>query len=242
MLIGHIAEIVRYPIKSFQGENVAKTKIMEYGLYGDRSHAFKDETRRDKYLTITQFPEMAQYKARFIGTEKLDEYPKVEITTPTGEILHWGDENLTQEILNKSKRMVSLVQYSPTHVPVGAIEEENIQLVTDASLAALEQLWGETEVDYRRFRPNLLLSLKEKTPFIEEKWFGKRIKIGSTVELQLKRHCERCMIITVNPENAERNSSLLKTIVKNRNNHFGVYASVLKTGDLQIGDEVHLLD
>ncbi|KPU52578.1 hypothetical protein AN402_1642 [Bacillus wiedmannii] len=33
MLIGHIKEIVRHPVKSFHGENVNQTKIMEYGLY-----------------------------------------------------------------------------------------------------------------------------------------------------------------------------------------------------------------
>lgn len=101
---------------------------------------------------------------------------------------------------------------------------------------------GEEEIDYRRFRPNLLLSLKDKIPFAEENWFGKRLKIGQEVEIQLNRHCERCMIITVDPDSAERNASLLKTIVKERNNFFGVYASVVKTGDIQVGDDVFLID
>lgn len=97
-------------------------------------------------------------------------------------------------------------------------------------------------MNYRRFRPNLLISLKDKIPFIEEEWLGKRIKIGSQVELELRRHCERCMIITVNPDNAQRDRSLLTTVVKERNNHFGVYVSVIKTGEIQTGDEVFLLD
>jgi uncharacterized protein YcbX len=37
MLIGYIQEIMRYPVKSFQGESVQKTRVMDYGLYGDRS-------------------------------------------------------------------------------------------------------------------------------------------------------------------------------------------------------------
>ncbi|HEK9104135.1 TPA: MOSC domain-containing protein, partial [Bacillus pseudomycoides] len=61
------------------------------------------------------------------------------------------------------------------------------------------------------------------------------------VEIQLKRHCERCMIITVDPDNTERDSTLLKTVVKERNNHFGVYASVVKTGEIHVGDEVLLI-
>lgn len=242
MLIGDIRENVHYPVKSFYGESVQKTRIMEYGLYGDRSHAFLDETRPGKFLTITQFPEMVQYKARFVGQELVEEYPKVEIMTPEGKTFHWGDERLTNEIEHKTKRKISPVTYSPSHVPLGAIEEEHIQLVTDASLDKLREIWGKSEIDYRRFRPNLLISLKEKIPFIEEQWFRKRVKIGNTVEIELKRHCERCMIITVNPDNAEKDTTLLKTVVKERNNCFGVYASVIKTGEIHVGDEVLLLE
>ncbi len=241
MKIGHIKEIVRHPVKSFHGESVQKTQVMEYGLYGDRSHAFLDEKRSGKFLTITQFPEMAQYKARFAGEESMQEYPKVEIITPEGKVIDWEDESLIKEIEQKSKRNISPITYSPSHVPLGAIEEEHIQLVTDASVEKLKEIWGKS-VNYRRFRPNLLISLKDKVPFVEEEWFGKRIKIGSQVEIEIKRHCERCMIITVDPENAKRDPSLLKTVVKERNNNFGIYASVIKTGEINIGDEVILFD
>src|SRR5579875_1045911 len=241
MLIGHVKEIVRHPVKSFTGESVQKSKIMEYGLYGDRSHAFLDATRPGKFLTITQFPEMVRYKARFAGEEIMDQYPHVEITTPEGKVINWGDEELTKDIERKSNRKISLVTYTPNNVPLGAIEEEHIQLVTDASIEKLKESWGQSELDFRRFRPNLFISLQDKIPFIEETWLGRRVKIGPNVVLELKRHCERCMIITVDPENAERDSTLLKTVVKERNNYFGVYASVIQTGEIQVGDKVLLL-
>ena len=242
MLIGHIKEIVRHPVKSFSGESVKSSKIMEYGLYGDRSHAYVDETSKGNFLTITQFPEMVRYKARFIGVESIEEYPKIEVITPEGKNVDWEDEELIKEIEYKSKRKISTIQYTPSHVPIGPIAVENILLVTDASLDKLEEIWKGDEVDSRRFRPNLLISLKEKVPFIEETWFGSQIKIGKEVEIQLKKHCIRCMIITVNPDNAERDSSLHKAVIKERNNNFGVYASVIKTGEIHVNDEVHLLE
>ncbi|TCZ80916.1 MOSC domain-containing protein [Paenibacillus albiflavus] len=237
MLIGYINEIIRHPVKSFYGESLQKSRVMDYGLYGDRSHAFLDETRPGKYLTITQFPEMALYKARFVGEENLDNYPDVEITTPEGMVFNWGDEELIKQLEMKSKRAISSIQYSPSYVPFGSIEEEHIQLVTDASVNKIKEIWGQ-EVDYRRFRPNLFISLIDKTPFVEESWFGKRIKIGNEVELELKRHCERCMIVTVNPDTAAMDSTLLKTIVKERNNFFGIYATVIRTGEIQVNDKV----
>ncbi|MBM7572768.1 MOSC domain-containing protein [Aquibacillus albus] len=242
MLIGHIKEIVRHPVKSFDGEFVQKSKIMDYGLYGDRSHAYLDETKKENFLTITQFPEMVRYKARFVGEELIEEYPKVEVMTPEGKVFDWEDEELIRELENKSKRKISTTEYSPSHVPIGPIAVEHILLVTDASLDHLREIWGKNEVDFRRFRPNLFISLKDKIPFIEEEWIGRRIKIGSEVEIELVNYCKRCMIITVDPDNAERDASLHKTIIKERKNNFGVYASVIKTGDIHVDDEVHLVE
>ncbi|KHF38033.1 MOSC domain-containing protein [Halalkalibacter okhensis] len=242
MLIGQIKEVVRHPVKSLRGENVQTTKIMDYGLYGDRSHAYVDDTKQGNFLTITQFQEMVQYKAKFVGEESMEDYPKVEVITPEGKVFDWEDQELIKEMESKSNRKISTREYTPSHVPIGPIAVEHILLATDASLDKLNELWGKAEVDLRRFRPNLLISLEEKKPFIEEEWIGRRIKIGAEVELQFVGPCKRCMIITVNPDNAERDPSIHKTVIKERNNHFGVYASVVKTGNIHVDDEVHLLD
>ncbi|MCT2534885.1 MOSC domain-containing protein [Aquibacillus koreensis] len=242
MLIGHIKEIVRHPVKSFRGESIEKTKIMDYGLYGDRSHTYVDDTKKGDFLTISQFQEMVRYQARFVGEESMDKYPKVEVITPEGKVFDWVDEALIEELENKSKRKIPTRNYTPSHVPIGPIAVEHVLLATDASLDKLEELWGQGRVDARRFRPNVIISLKEKKPFIEEEWIGRRIKIGSDVEMEFVGHCERCMIITVNPDSAERDASLHKTVIRENNNNFGVYASVIKTGDIHVNDEIHLLD
>lgn len=239
MLVGSIQEITRHPVKSFAGEQVKATKVMDYGLYGDRSHAFKD--KQGKFITITQVPEMVRYQAFFSGEETLNAYPELKVKAPDGNVLTWGDKAFREEMDLLLRREAEAVEYPPSHIPFGAIEEENILLVSDASIAELTKLWG-NEVDGRRFRHNLVLSLVNKTPFLEESWFGKRIIIGNDVELEIKRHCERCMIITVDPGDSHKDPSLLKTVVKERNNHFGVYASVLRTGQIRLGDQVFLKD
>lgn len=242
MLVGHIKEIIRHPVKSLRGESVQQSKIMEYGLYGDRSHVYVDDTKKGDFLTITQFNDMVRYQARFVGEELMEEYPKVEVTTPDGKVVGWDDYELINELENKSERSISTRKYTPSHVPIGPIAVEHVLLATDASLYRLQELWGKEEVDARRFRPNLIISLKDKVPFIEEEWMGRRIKIGTEVELKFVEYCKRCMIITVNPDNAERDSSLHRTVIKERNNNFGVYASVIKTGNIHVNDEIHLLD
>ena len=49
------------------------------------------------------------------------------------------------------------------------------------------------------------------------------------------------MIITVDPETGLRDPSLLKLVANTRKNYFGVYASVIATGPIHIGDDIRLL-
>ncbi|PLR95059.1 MOSC domain-containing protein [Bacillus sp. T33-2] len=238
-LIGEIQNIIRYPVKSFQGEKVQQSTIEAYGLYGDRSHVFIDETKPRKYVMATHFPELLKYEAQFEGQESSEKYPQVRITTPQGKQFYWDDEPFHKEI-QQIAGDVYPVKYTPKHVPIGAIEEEHILIVTDSSLTKMEQMWGK-QLDFLRFRPNLVIAMGEGAPFAEEFWFGKRMIIGD-IELEIKRHCERCMIINIDPVSHEKDNTLLKTVVRERDNHFGVYASVIKTGQVKVGDNVFLED
>jgi hypothetical protein len=49
-------------------------------------------------------------------------------------------------------------------------------------------------------------------------------------------------MITIDPETLERDASLLKKVIAEMNLNFGVYASVKKTGQIDIGDKVYLVD
>lgn len=237
-IIGELNTIIRYPVKSFYGEAISKSRIESYGLYGDRSHVFIDETKAKKYLMATHFPELMGYKAKFEGEERADQYPNVKITSPNGKVYDWEDHEFVREIQTIAGNHIYPKKYAPSYVPIGAIEEEPILIVTDSSIKKMESIWG-NKIDYRRFRPNLVISLKEDISFSEDNWFGKRMIIGN-IELEIKRHCERCMIINIDPSNLKKDSSLLKTVVRERNNYFGVYATVIKTGEISTGEKVYL--
>lgn len=242
MEAGTIQQLVRYPVKSFGGECVTSTRIMNYGLYGDRSHVFLDKSREGKFLTITQYKQMAQYKAAFTGPELDKEFPDVAIVTPSGNRMNWGGEELKKEIEEGSSTHITFKKYEPEFVPAGAIEEEHILLITDASLYKLEEIWGKNKLNAMRFRPNIILALENKIPFAEESWIGKKLRIGPDAELLIKRPCERCTIINVDPEGGLLSPSLLKTVVRDRQNIFGMYCTVLKKGTIKTGDKTILQD
>lgn len=242
MKVGTIKEIIRHPVKSFGGESVAETRLMPYGLYGDRSHAFLDTSRPGRFLTITQAPEMATFSACFSGKEQDNMFPAVIIRMPDGSSVKWGDSRIREYLENLTGVKTEQIQYSPKSVPLGPIEEEHLQLVSAASLKKLGEMLGR-EVDHRRFRPNIIIDIEGSVPFAEESWFGKKLIIGSGGSaIRIKRHCERCQIITVDPEDAGKDASLLKMVAKERNNHFGIYASVLSTGLIRTGDAIYLAD
>ncbi len=240
MLVGHVKGLMRHPVKSFTGEEVTQTNVMPYGLYGDRSHAYRDLSRIDKFLTITQAPQMACYTASFQGEDDLERYPAIAVRTPNGVELEWDDPILLEELETLSKRPIQPVQYTTNEVPIGPLEEDHLLLVSEASIQSLSEEWGKA-LDYRRFRPNILLSLTEQQPFGEEQWIEKTLLIGDTVRISINKPCERGMIITVDPETGLRDPSLLKLVANTRKNYFGVYASVIATGPIHIGDDIRLL-
>jgi len=239
-LLGAVREIVRHPVKSFAGERLQEVQVAAYGLFGDRSHCFLDETRPGRYLTATQLPQMVTYQASFVGEQRDDRYPAVRITAADGQVYDWEDPALLAELERLSGRRLRRIVHPPQHVPRGAIEEEHLLLVSDASLRELERIWGRS-LDHRRFRANLVLSLQEPQPFAETAWLGKRLRLGE-VELVVVRPCERCMIVTLDPQRAERDPSLLKLIHQEYDNCFGVYARVVRTGRIRAGEAIYLLD
>jgi uncharacterized protein YcbX len=52
---------------------------------------------------------------------------------------------------------------------------------------------------------------------------------------------ERCMMINLDPETADQDPRVLKTVVRLNQNTAGVYATVVRTGTIRVGDRVRLV-
>ena len=71
-----------------------------------------------------------------------------------------------------------------------------ISIMSQQSLATMNQLEGESRFDVRRFRPNLLVDIPDTDhPFPEQAWVGKTLSIGS-VKLRIDMTCPRCSMTT----------------------------------------------
>lgn len=235
--IGEIKDIYRYPVKSFQGERLDWTRVEAYGLRGDRSHAFINHDRFDRHLSAKKIPYLLGYRAEFVEDVVANNDPVIQVTTPQGEVYSW-DNAFLKHMTDRFGVDLSMETYPMHYDGETAVDEANLLITTDASLSALEKIMGEP-VDMRRFRPNIVLQLDKETPFEEENWLGRSLQIGD-MEIEVYKQCQRCIMIGVDPENANMDMSLLRDVAQQLDANFGVYAKVKKTGAVKTSDIVYM--
>ena len=52
---------------------------------------------------------------------------------------------------------------------------------------------------------------------------------------------ERCMMVNLDPETAAQDARVMKAVVRLNDNTAGVYATVVRTGTIRVGDPVTLV-
>jgi uncharacterized protein YcbX len=116
-----------------------------------------------------------------------------------------------------------------------------IQLLTTASLDAMARLNPGAVWDVRRFRPNFLIQTDVSLRgLIESEWSGRTLRLGD-VELKCEIPTARCGMTTHAQADLPKDSSILRSIVKDANQNLGSYATVARSGDVRLGSSVELI-
>ena len=220
-MAGSIAEIWRYPVKSMAGERLESARLTETGLEGDRRWAFVDGTpnRAGKLFTNTQDPRLMTYGARLTGD-------RVEVVTRAGETRSL-DDRFVAELAEEVSRPLTLRDQAGIN-----FDDSHLLVVNLASVAAFALEAG-IPVDRRRFRANLYVDGLE--PEEEAGWLDRRIRAGSAV-LDVVKRCERCVVITRDPETTISTPELLRVLTQTSETCMGVYCRVVTPGDVAIGE------
>ena len=124
-------------------------------------------------------------------------------------------------------------------------DEYPISLLSQASIEHLGNMaQNGSRLEYRRFRPNLLLDGCDAHE--EDTWLGKDVMIGSDLRLRVEKLDPRCAITTLNPDTGERDLDTPRLILGYRSEVsgsgacFGIYAAVVTPGAVSVGDEVRV--
>jgi uncharacterized protein YcbX len=113
--------------------------------------------------------------------------------------------------------------------------------MSQQSLAAMNQLDGDSLFDVRRFRPNLLVDIPDRDhPFPEQEWVGKTLSIGSA-KLKIEMTCPRCSMTTHGFDDLPQDAQIMRKLVANSEGNLGIYASILEAGTVSAGDSVSLI-
>ncbi len=115
-----------------------------------------------------------------------------------------------------------------------------VHLVTTTSLETLAELEPDSVVDVRRFRPNIVVETDGgESLWPEREWIGRSVRLGS-VTLDVVGPCPRCVMVTHAVGDLDHDTRLLRRIVADADQDFGVYATVSGPGTVSLGDQVSL--
>ena len=218
---GTVAEIWRYPVKSMAGERLDSCLVAETGLDGDRSWALVDgrPNRAGKPLTVREAELLLTYRPRLAGNT-------VQVLTPAGDTRRL-DDRLVADLAAATSRPLTLREGAGLNY-----DDSPVLVVNLATVAAFELSAG-VKVDRRRFRANLYVEGLE--PEEELRWLGRRIRAGGA-ELEVVKRCERCVVITRDPDTTHASPELLRILTEMSDTCMGVYCRITKSGMVATGD------
>ena len=229
--LGRVVALWRYPVKSMAGEELDSIEVSWHGFAGDRRWAFVQaglERSDFPWLTIRERSDMWRYQPAFVDPDSPDKSRTV-VRTPGGRELDVVDPALAAE-LGDSARVIKQNR--------GVFDTSPLSLTTTQSVAAVGAL-VDSDLDPRRFRPNILVEAAGDAAYAEDGWIGSVLEIGSA-RIRVDRRDERCVMVNVDPATTERNAAVLKAIARERDACLGVYASTVAPGRIRVGDALLL--
>ena len=248
MELGRISAIFRYPVKSMAGELLDVARLGWHGIEGDRRLAFRRLTDKSGFpwLTASKFPQLLLYKPFGLDSNansKNGELLPTHVRTPDGKEYELRSDELRQEISSRHGSDVELM-----NLRHGIFDESPISVISLGTVHAVarESGRGVDLCDLRRFRPNIVIETNSGEPFEENRWVGRTLMFGmfgegnSGAAIGVTMKDERCVMVDFDPDTAERDSEVMKTVVRMNENYAGVYGTVVRAGELRLGQVVTL--
>lgn len=115
-LVGSVAGMWRFPVKSMRGEQLGQAEITHRGLLGDRAYALidKDTGKVVSAKSVRLFPNLLDCRAAFVQPPQPgSELPPVRIALPDGTIVN-SESSEADSVLSKYfQRSVTLARAAP---------------------------------------------------------------------------------------------------------------------------------
>ncbi|WP_062428991.1 MOSC domain-containing protein [Herbidospora daliensis] len=255
---GSVTALRRYPVKSMLGEDVEAAAVTEQGVEGDRVAALLDVATG--MVASAKHPrlwrDLLGFAAQWDGGTPRIRCPDGR-TVPAGHAADAVSRALGREVRLVTTRPEGATVGRPdpeavmdagvdadvpfVHLRIGQgtpggnfVDYAAIHLVTSATL-------DRAGADMVRYRPNLVLDLPDSTPYAENDWTGRELAVGPVV-LRVLAPTPRCAVPTLAHGDLPRSAEAVRTLLRDNRVDgspcLGVYAEVVRSGELAVGDRV----
>ena len=237
--LGHVCELVRYPVKSMAGTPTESAFLGWHGLDGDRRFAFRrvGDDSGFPWLSASRVPELLLYHPAGLDESSGEPLP-THIRTPAGAQVELRSGALESEIAERYGKGVELMKLKH-----GIFDDGPVSVISRATMERISREAG-VQHDPRRFRANIVLETHDPEPFQEDGWVGGRLVFGeseSGPRVSVTARDVRCVMINLDPDTGAQDARMMKTVVRLNGNNAGVYGTVVQTGRVQVGQPVSLV-
>tara|TARA_R110001592_G_scaffold336019_1_gene621144 strand:+ start:50375 stop:51355 length:981 start_codon:yes stop_codon:yes gene_type:complete len=116
-----------------------------------------------------------------------------------------------------------------------------LHLITTNTFDKLQELEPDGDFNSVRFRPNIVIDSATKQAIFEEfDWLDGHLRIGDLV-IKCVSKTLRCSMPAQPQVNFGKDAKILRTLEKHTGRHLGINASVIKVGQIKVGDRVEWL-
>lgn len=144
------------------------------------------------------------------------------------------DDPLPDFSLFPVRKLAELAIYA---TPVGSFADAYaLHIVTTSSLRSMADHGG--DFDVRRFRPNIVID-SHLDGLAEQQWIGGTLSAGG-VSAHVEIPTIRCTIPLRAQAGVPADPAVMRTVSRHGDRCFGVYADIVSTGTLHVGDIVDL--
>lgn len=252
-MTGHLAHIVRHPIKSLGWEELPAVdltagKVLPYDRHWALAHdaAAFDGAPEGWYAKRNFVRGVASAPLMAIRANLSHDYSRVTLTHPDRPALEIAPDSdaATPALVDwvaplwptnrpAAARIVTAGTHALTDVP-----DPFVSILGMASLRDLGQRMGR-ELSIHRFRGNLWID--GFSPWEETDWIGRELAVGP-VRLRVVEPITRCNATCANPETGRNDGDTLAALeAAFGHREFGLYATVIDGGPLRCGDPVEIL-
>ena len=255
-----VAALYRYPVKSMLGEDLSSVEIDPRGVVGDRAYAVIDpaENRVGSAKIPKKWARLYEYTSRLNGDGAVP-----EIVFPDGSTAAVDDPDIDAMLSRDLGKEVRMVSTKPEDLKLEAVKPgldavdlpetvdfplinpffdfAALHIVTSATLDHFRSLYPDGDFDARRFRPNIVVNAPGETGLLEETWIGKTLAIGDEVRVRIMMNTHRCAATTLPHHGLPNDPDILRTANKHNAGNVGVYAAVVETGTVRVGDAVDVV-